>query len=577
MKKLNLLNEILASVEVERIMEDIRTICDAIPSRLAGTEACDRMAQFSRDRLSDIGLKSEIAAYETTLSLPAPAWVEREGERIEAQTFGHSGDTPGTGLTGTMMDAGGGSESELAAIAAGQRDAVGLCDLAKGPPRQEKQRLARALGLKALIMYAPGDDDGDCLPFGSVKSLWGHPSDTRKVEACIPCVGIKRCDGLRLRRMALGEAVGITMYAESGKIWGQAPVTLGAMDVEERDFVLVGGHQDSWYGPSATDNASGSAMMLELARILLPYRQELMRGITFAFWSGHETGTMVGSSSWVDDNWERIREHLVAYVEVDQPGIRGAAVWEVAATDEVADFALAAHSSVAPGDPHSIGRASRTGDSSFFGAGIPTINACQKFDCAQMTCRPGTPLGWWHHTVHNTIDRIDPDNLEKFARVTLTTLCGLLQNDVLPFRYAPAAARIEKAGKHFACQTGLPVPSVLSRLMPVAASLDEVTNRIRERGVRDESTVRLNQRMRRLNQVLVPLRHAYSAPWEQDSYGLTELREAVPMLALRTPPDPEARCERTYRELGRKRAANRFQMQIDVAVREMDELCREFS
>ena len=577
MTKPNLLENALASIQVDRMMDDIRTICDSIPSRLAGTDACDRMAQFSCDQMSGIGLKSEITAYDTTLSLPGPAWVELDGERIEAHSFGHSGDTRNSGLTGTMMDAGGGSRPELAAIAAGRQDVIGLCDLAKAPARQEKQRLARELGLKALIMYAPGEENGDFLPFGSVKSLWGRPSQTHQAEDCIPCIGIKRRDGLRLRQRALSDAVGIKMHAESGKIWGQAPVTVGTIEAASLDFVLAAGHQDSWYGPSATDNASGSAMKLELARVLWPCRHELTRGIKFGFWSGHETGTMVGSSSWVDDNWEAIRDHLVTYVEIDQPGVAGATVWEVTTTDEVAEFALAAHSSVAPSDPQTNDRARRFGDSSFFGAGVPMINACQKFDAAQMARRPGTPIGWWHHTVHNTIDRIDPVNLEKFARVTLTTLLGLLQQPVLPFRYTQMACAIEKAGEHFAARAGLPVPRVLTRLVPAARSVDELADRFRVRVIDDAVTDRLNQRMRRINQVLIPLRQTSAPPWEQDSYGLTELGEPVPMLAIGTPPDPGAVSDRVSWEVGSMRTANRFQIQIDLAVREMNDLCAELS
>ena len=579
MTKCKPLDEILASVKLERILDDIAAISNTIPSRLTGSEAGERMAHYSRERLLEAGLQAEIAAYETELSLPRPGWIELGDARtrIDAHTFGHSGETPADGLSGALVDLGGASEREIAAMAPCAPEAIGLCDLAQGPPRQEKQRLARKFGLRALIMYAPGADDGDYLPFGSVKSSWGRPGECGEVEACIPCVGISRRDGVRLRQEMTGCDMRVVVHADPGKTWGRVPVTLGTAQAEPHDFILVGGHQDSWYGPATTDNASGSAMMFELARVLMPYRHDFARGLRFGFWAGHETGTMAGSSSWLGDNWELIRDHLAAYVEVDQPGLRGATVWGITATDEIVDYAVSAHASAATSDRCSVDRAHRIGDSSFFGAGIPTINACHKFHTAAMARSPGTPLGWWHHTIHNTTDRIDPANLEIFARITLITLFGLLHQTVLPFRYSKAASIIESAGKSFAAQCGLPVPRAVSRLVPLAASVDGLVEGLGTRGLFDESTERLNQGMRRLNQVFVPLRYAFSPPWEQDSYGLSELDEPVPMLARRMRPDPESARERSYWEVGCKRAINRFQAQVDAAVREMEGLCRDLS
>jgi len=92
---------------------------------------------------------------------------------------------------------------------------------------------------------------------------------------------------------------------------------------EQDDFVLVGGHQDSWPGEAATDNAAGNACKMELARVFMQHRDKLRRGLTFGFWTAHETGTMAGSAWYADRNWDDLRRHCVAYLQIDQPAFIG--------------------------------------------------------------------------------------------------------------------------------------------------------------------------------------------------------------------------------------------------------------
>ena len=68
------------------------------------------------------------------------------------------------------------------------------------------------------------------------------------------------------------------------------------------EYVIVGGHIDSWDGASgATDNASGCATTIEAARILMSANVQPRRTIRFMLWSGEEQG-LLGSKAWVADN-----------------------------------------------------------------------------------------------------------------------------------------------------------------------------------------------------------------------------------------------------------------------------------
>jgi hypothetical protein len=65
------------------------------------------------------------------------------------------------------------------------------------------------------------------------------------------------------------------------------------------ELVMAGAHLDSWHGATgATDNAAGSAVMLEAARILKAVGARPRRTIRFALWTGEEQ-TLGGSTEYV--------------------------------------------------------------------------------------------------------------------------------------------------------------------------------------------------------------------------------------------------------------------------------------
>ncbi|MBL8267754.1 M20/M25/M40 family metallo-hydrolase [Steroidobacter sp.] len=75
-------------------------------------------------------------------------------------------------------------------------------------------------------------------------------------------------------------------------------------DIAGRDtnagYVMAGAHLDSWVAASgAQDNAAGSAIVLEAARILAKLKVRPRRGIRFALWAGEEQGAL-GSFDYIE-------------------------------------------------------------------------------------------------------------------------------------------------------------------------------------------------------------------------------------------------------------------------------------
>ncbi len=91
------------------------------------------------------------------------------------------------------------------------------------------------------------------------------------------------------------------------------------------EVVMIGAHFDSWHaGAGATDNAAGSAVMMEAMRILKTAGLKPRRTIRIALWGGEEQG-LLGSRAYVkthfgDPETMQVRpEHakLSAYFNVD--------------------------------------------------------------------------------------------------------------------------------------------------------------------------------------------------------------------------------------------------------------------
>jgi len=102
---------------------------------------------------------------------------------------------------------------------------------------------------------------------------------------------------------------------------------------ETDEYVIVGAHYDhlgrgnfdslapSQIGqihPGADDNASGTAGVLELARLLAPQRGQFKRGILFIDFAGEELG-LLGSAAWVNEPTRPLGK-AVAMINMDMIG-----------------------------------------------------------------------------------------------------------------------------------------------------------------------------------------------------------------------------------------------------------------
>lgn len=564
---------VVEAVRAGNVRTFVEQVCATLPSRLAGSENARRMAEHNAAAMREVGVRAEVRETPGLVSFPKPGRLELlapQQRTIDAFTSGHSLLTPPGGLAGELVYVGSGAERDFAG-----RDVRGklvLCEISYSPARMEKLRIAALHGAVGAVLMNWGHPDDTALPFGSIKPAWGNPTpETMRDEMPkIPSVGIARRSGLELKALCEAGRVDVRIGTDVENVWRPVQITVGEIEAPgSSDFVLVGGHQDSWFGPAATDNAAGNACMIELARVFNAQRRHLRRGLVFGFWTAHETGTMVGSSWFADQEWDRLRRHAVAYLLIDQPACTGSTRWLTTSNLEMRRF----HQEIerrlldVPSDwkPQKKG-----GDASFFGLGIPMIYGMGGFTEEELHATADANLGWWHHSLECTLDKVDFEWMQPHLRVYAAWLWQLCTAPLLPYEFAAVAQQFAKRLEELAALPGTQALGLVEagaqarELERLATRLDERVQAWRGRyrdGEADSerAAAALNGALKRLSNVLIPIQSTVKGVYGHDSYGYTPQLTPIPCLydTPRYAALPAASEERNMLETHLRRQRNR--------------------
>jgi hypothetical protein len=172
---------------------------------------------------------------------------------------------------------------------------------------------------------------------------------------------------------------------------------------DKRDeVVMLGAHLDSWHAATgATDNAVGSAIMMEAVRILTAVGVKPRRTIRIALWGGEEQG-LLGSKAYVREHFGTFEQPkpayagLTAYFNIDSGTgrIRGAMVFGPRTAGAVVRDAFAPFEDfgIVGATTTRSRRSGGTDSTSFNEAGLPGINLGQD------------PIQYQSHTWHTNLD-----------------------------------------------------------------------------------------------------------------------------------------------------------------------------
>ena len=110
---------------------------------------------------------------------------------------------------------------------------------------------------------------------------------------------------VRLARMKQPVRVQVNLQAQ------QSAQMVGAYNIvaeipgsaKPQEVVMFGAHFDSWHtGTGATDNGAGSAVMMEVVRLLKALNLKMDRTVRIGLWAGEEEG-LLGSKAYVKEHF----------------------------------------------------------------------------------------------------------------------------------------------------------------------------------------------------------------------------------------------------------------------------------
>lgn len=514
---------VLASIdgkEMWKTLEFLNTV-----DRTSGTAGEFEAVDWIARKLAEYGVEHEIEEFEAYLSYPVRANlrvvapVERE---IRAKPKAFSRNTPPQGITGEMI------------YVPVVPDEVGVMDEKANPDRDFE-----GIDVRGKIVLSPRGGPGaveaahragaiahvqfwssgeDAIHEMIATPIWGTPTDESVVSLPkIPALTITRADGealIDLCRQYGSLQVRLRSETDTGWRRQRLPVATIRGTEEPEKFVLVAGHIDAWY-VGITDNGTGNAACLELARVLQQHRNRLRRSVKIAWWPGHSTGRYAGSTWYADHHWHELHAGCLGYVNIDSPGSRNAVDYtDLTASEDVAALVREVVRQVAghAGEPE---RPIRAGDQSFWGTGVSSLYMLlSNLPRDQWYDVGGCGMNWWWHTEYDTLDTADIEVLVKDTQIYALTILRLTQPERLPHRALPVAEAAAGFLRSLAA-TGArfdlaPALEATERLAKAAAAFDEA------QGTGAGDPARLNAGILGMLRVMIPLLYTKAGPYEHD-------------------------------------------------------------
>ena len=413
----------LERVDPDVLMEHMRAFAERV--KLSGTPEELESFRYLQGRLQALGFRTELILHDALISLPGACRVTVGNQALTAITHSFSRPSGPGGLRAELVDVGKGDLAEFAG-----RDVRGKIVLAFGIANPGVAALARDAGAAGQLHISPHEH----LHEMCISPVWGSPSaETLAQLPSTVAATISRADGEALRaRLQAGERIEAVIEAEVDTGWRKTPILQADMDGPEPGgpFVMLSGHHDTWYY-GVMDNGGANASQIEVARVCAERRQEWQRGLRVLFWSGHSHGRYSSSAWYVDHYWDELEERCAAHINLDSTGGIGATDLTHSGTSAELAGLVADAVRAETDQAHAGRRLSRNSDNSFWGVGIPTALGSlshQPDGAGDMR----NALGWWWHTPHDTLDKIDPANLARDTRVALRVVWRLLTERLLP-------------------------------------------------------------------------------------------------------------------------------------------------
>jgi hypothetical protein len=569
-----------SAVSAERLQEHLNQFSTLF--RDSGSEDEWKAARYIRDRMQEYGVHAEILEFDSLISWPREGTLTvleadgNAGEEIPVRTRSFGTTTPAGGIEAELVFVPF-EQPEAGAMIFSHRSVAGdysgldvrdkiVLTMDGGP---DGIRRAQERGAAGHIHIWPSDESVIHEMIGT--SVWGTPTPESALRLpAIPVLGVSLADGERLAERCRRGGVRVRMTSNVVTEWMRVPLVIADVEagaaIDDR-FLLVGAHIDSWY-EGVTDNATGDAALIEMARVLHERRDGLRHGVRFGWWPGHSTGRYSGSTWYADTRFIELRERCLGYLNIDSPGVRETEVWDCRYNMGEIEHITSAVVRQLSGQEPNIRRPLKAGDQSFLGVGLPSMGAFRMLpsDHPDRKAVGGCGGAYWWHSPEDTLDKADANILAEDTRIYVTMVAEMCVPEAHPYNFVPSANDFVSNLTDLQGVAGQYLD--LTPAIEAARRYREAAERLASRGAGDDVT-RYNATVLRVTRIVNPALFTIDGPSEMDpALQLPVLPGLAPMRELATLDPVSSEHRFLLTKLARQR--NRIQDALDQAVRVLD-------
>ena len=288
--------------DAARALEHARKLAVDIGARVAGTPSASSAADYIANEFEKSGLQVTRQKFSfegwqdngTTVQLLVP-----ETKNLEAQALQYS---PGGTIEGEIVLVPGvGARQDFSQV--NVREKIAL--VKRGTlPFSDKAANAEEAGARAIIIY----NDKPQMFTGTLRE-----------RVHIPVIALSGATGETLLKILENGAAQARIASDTGIVQRTGTNIIGTLRGKSDETVVLGGHYDSVSAdPGAGDNASGTAVLLELARVM-GAKPQPQNSLVFIAFDAEELG-LYGSRAYVDGLSNQQLEQMRGMLNFDMLG-----------------------------------------------------------------------------------------------------------------------------------------------------------------------------------------------------------------------------------------------------------------
>lgn len=417
----------------------LSVLTDTIGNRLSGSAAEAKAVAWARAEFEKDGVAVRLEP------VMVPVWIRGEesaaivapvSQPLVILGLGGTVGTPPGGITAPVVVVS--STEQLDALGADKvRGKIVLFDhpfVRTGEEFADYGRAVKYRGQGASDAAARGAVAALVRSVGTSSLRTPHTGAMRYAEDApkIPAAAVTIEDAMLLRRLADAgrePTVRLTLGARTEPDRQGANVVAEIRgSVKPEEIVLIGAHLDSWdVGTGAIDDGAGCVIVMETMRVIAagPAPARTVRAVLFA----NEENGLRGGRAYRDAHAAELNKHVAA-IESDSGGARAMGL-SIQAGDGGVEMLTSLLSPILAPIGAARLRAGHGGAdiSSLETAGVPllglSLDSTRYFD--------------WHHTQADTLDKVDPAELQQAAAAMAAATWELANADATLPRLPPTA------------------------------------------------------------------------------------------------------------------------------------------